>query len=292
MTHILRKGLGDGLDSLLQNKFNDGLKNSSDHMLEFQYLIYSMMLAMKKVKFVKCENGHINIESSNGFRVVDILPSGFQSQENIEYSTNAIPNDVQTSATMCQELNDLFEFSHLRRIDTVFFGTREGVEKSRLVEGLNALVLSTINRSIKDKILVTPDSRNNNLTVYSTNLHNMWSKRKLMNKLMDKLLNALLRIHLAPKREEERRKNIEKKKSQITKEDNIETSSHTSGEAKFRKLSRDTQRNILRSEHYQRKKYAAKAQEQPEKEKWQERADASMARIEKFRSQIKDRVKS
>ncbi|CEG80539.1 hypothetical protein RMATCC62417_14861 [Rhizopus microsporus] len=119
---------------------------------------------------------------------------------------------------------------------------------------------------------------------YATNLHNIWSDKRLFSKLLDHLLDVLLRIHLAPKREKEYREFVKQridkaKEKQEKREDLFLESSN-------QPFSRNQLRDILRAEYKNIKKYKKNGMKNDEeKAKWEARVKSCEKRIAYFKNE-------
>jgi hypothetical protein len=99
------------------------------------------------------------------------------------------------------------------------------------------------------------------LEQYKTNMANMWSSRRQINKLFDKSLEVLLKIHLAPNRERNYVEMLQRKKEELLKKKS-DNSNKMKG---YENLTRNQRRNLIRTAVYKRKNYQRKCENKPGK---------------------------
>ncbi|OAD01350.1 hypothetical protein MUCCIDRAFT_112793 [Mucor lusitanicus CBS 277.49] len=256
---LLRTDVPPNLVESFLQKLNAAMYDVSDYIMGMQLVVFTLMVSMKSLQLVsRGGDGGVQMKKARGFQIHDILPADYEMK--IDAATSApppLPSSALKSATFCN-------------------GAKTSHSTFDALSSANVTVLETISR---DTPRHSSELMKVALSLYKTNLKNMWAKNKLFNKALNKLLEILLRIHLAPKRESHYQKLKEKraKKQQAKKQ----------AKKEIVKSRRNTFRNALRSEKYKLQRYQRKAQGKPEGNNWARLAEQGQDRINRMYADFK-----
>ncbi|KAG1465822.1 hypothetical protein G6F46_003430 [Rhizopus delemar] len=211
INNLIREDLDPSIKDLIMKKLQRAMIGSTDYILYFSSLIQMMMICLKSNQFF-LDGDVINTRKVNGFDITTIVSSEFHT-DSPKYTITPLATDVSDSPAFDADFSQLFQEQHLSLISTKYFSNRGSQDQT-----LNAHPIQTALSKLMDAedikketfpVKNVPSSLMSlALQIYMTNFKNMWAGKTMINKLLDKLLVILLRLHLAPKRELQRRQNI------------------------------------------------------------------------------------
>ncbi|KAG1057867.1 hypothetical protein G6F43_000324 [Rhizopus delemar] len=196
---------------LIMKKLQRAMIGSTDYILHFSSLIQMMMICLKTNQFF-LDGDVINTRKVNGFDITTIVPSEFHT-DSPKYTITPLAMDVRDSPAFDADFSQLFQEQHFSLISTKYFGNRGSQYQTLNAHPIQTALFKLMDaEDIKKETFpvenVPSSLMSLALQIYMTNFKNMWADKTMINKLLDKLLVILLRLHLAPKRELQRRQNI------------------------------------------------------------------------------------
>ncbi|KAG1584549.1 hypothetical protein G6F47_011706 [Rhizopus delemar] len=141
-----------------------------------------------------------------------IVPSEFHT-DSPKYTITPLAMDVSDSLAFNADFSQLFQEQHFSLISTKYFSNRGSQDQTLNEHPIQTALFKLMDaENIKKETFpvgnVLSSLMSLALQIYVTNFKNMWADKIIVNKLLDKLLVILLPLHLAPKRELQRRQNI------------------------------------------------------------------------------------
>ncbi|KAG1039467.1 hypothetical protein G6F43_012497 [Rhizopus delemar] len=208
---LIREDLDPSIKDLIMKKLQRAMIGSTDYILYFSSLIQMMMICLKTNQFF-LDGDVINTRKVNGFNITSIVSSKFHT-DSPKYTITPLAMDVRDSPAFDADFSQLFQEQHLSLISTKYFGNRGSQDQTLKAHPIQTALFKLMDvEDIKKETFPVenvPSSRMSlALQIYMTNFKNMWAGKTMINRLLDKLLVILLRLHLAPKRELQRRQNI------------------------------------------------------------------------------------
>ncbi|KAG1536768.1 hypothetical protein G6F51_010777 [Rhizopus arrhizus] len=208
---LIREDLDPSIKGLIMKKLQRAMIGSTDYILYFSSLIQMMMICLKTNQFF-LDGDVINTRKVNGFNITSIVPSEFHT-DSPKYTITPLAMDVRDSPAFDADFSQLFQEQHLSLISTKYFDNRGSQDQTLNAHPIQTALFKLMDvEDIKKETFPVenvPSGRMSlALQIYMTNFKNMWAGKTMINRLLDKLLVILLRLHLAPKRELQRRQNI------------------------------------------------------------------------------------
>ncbi|KAG2204249.1 hypothetical protein INT46_009512 [Mucor plumbeus] len=280
---LLRQDLSHELRTIFINKLQDNLQNASNYITDFSLQVYKMILLFKNHTLDIDDNSNIVMNTLEGFPLQEILPDGFDFKNTEKRVAPAIPTNSISSDTFTKHFKTLFSTNHLQLIQSTYFEP-QGLRSSSLEEYPIHKVFTDLDVFIMKMAL----------SQFMTNFGNMWNSSTRFRNLFNHLLLVLLRLHLAPRRERERREFIEqeinktkdKRKARIITTEGIEPI--PIDKISLINLTRDQKRNLFDSERRKYIQYINRAELELEnlekKAKWNRWAQRCVIRIQTYAS--------
>ncbi|KAG1534713.1 hypothetical protein G6F45_011858 [Rhizopus arrhizus] len=208
---LIREDLDPSIKDLIMKKLQRAMIGSTDYILYFSSLIQMMMICLKTNQFF-LDGDVINTRKVNGFDITTIVPSEFHT-DSPKYTITPLAMDVSDSPAFDADFSQLFQEQHFSLISTKYFGNRGSQGQTLNAHPIQTALFKLMDaEDIKKETFpvenVPSSLMSLALKIYMTNFKNMWADKTMINKLLDKLLVTLLRLHLASKRELQRRQNI------------------------------------------------------------------------------------
>ncbi|KAG1504563.1 hypothetical protein G6F54_000908 [Rhizopus delemar] len=199
------------IKDLIMKKLQRAMIGSTDYILHFSSLIQMMMICLKTNQFF-LDGDVINTRKVNGFDITTIVPSEFHT-DSPKYTITPLAMDVSDSPAFDADFSQLFQEQHFSLISTKYFGNRGSQGQTLNAHPIQTALFKLMDaEDIKKETFpvenVPSSLMSLALQIYMTNFKNMWADKTMINNLLDKMLVILLRLHLAPKRELQRRQNI------------------------------------------------------------------------------------
>ncbi|KAG1578422.1 hypothetical protein G6F47_012897 [Rhizopus delemar] len=208
---LIREDLDPSIKDLIMKKLQRVMIGSTDYILYLSSLIQMMMICLKTNQFF-LDGNVINTRKVNGFDITTIVPSEFHT-DSPKYTITPLAMDVSDSSAFDADFSQLFQEQHFSLISTKYFGNRGSQDQTLNAHPIQTALFKLMDaEDIKKETFpvenVPSSLMSLALQIYVTNFKNMCADKTMINKLLDKLLVILLRLHLAPKRELQRRQNI------------------------------------------------------------------------------------
>ncbi|CAO3607904.1 unnamed protein product [Mucor hiemalis] len=275
---LLRNDLQTDVRSIILNRLNDAVFQTTDYVFHFSSLVQLMIICLKDSQFY-INQGSISTRKVNGFNMTTIIPNQFHTDSSAT-TIEPLAIDVSNSPAFDADFNSLFQDQHLTFIHTEYFGIRGVSEQTMRAHPVQSSLLRLLeSEEIKKDTFAEVNAPSTlkqiALQSYITNFKNMWSDKIMINKLLDKVLIVLLRLHLAPTRESRRREMM---------------NSHLEKDKEEKRPTKNYSRNILRLEMKKLKRYEKKlsnASTNIEKERWLVVTEASRNRIMQLKEKLK-----
>ena len=143
---ILRKDVNPQISEAFLRKVNAALYNVSDHLMDIQLVVFTLMLFMKSSQFVVAQSGDVEYNNCQGFSIESILPSDFRMKSDTNFSAPPLPSDAVKSESFCKTLKQLFQSQHIDYLHVTLFG-KKGSKSTNpifhaLTENNHPLILS------------------------------------------------------------------------------------------------------------------------------------------------------
>jgi hypothetical protein len=297
---LLRQDLSHELRTIFINRLQDNLQNASDYITDYSLQVYKMILLFKNHTLDIDDNSNIVMNTSEGFPLQEILPNGFDFKNTEKRVAPPIPTNSISSDTFTKHFKTLFSTNHLQLIQSTYFGP-QGLRSSSLEK-------YPIHKAFTDVIPRQEDTQPEldvfimkmALSQFMTNFGNMWNSSTRFKNLFNHLVLVLLRLHLAPRREREKREFIEqeinktkdKRKARIITTEDIEPI--PIDKISLINLTRDQKRNLFDSERRKYIQYINRAELELEnlekKAKWNRWAQRCLIRIQTYASVLEKEV--
>ncbi|KAG1539164.1 hypothetical protein G6F49_012429 [Rhizopus delemar] len=208
---LIREDLDPSIKDLIMKKLQRVMIGSTDYILYLSSLIQMMMICLKTNQFF-LDGDVINTRKVNGFDITTIVPSEFHT-DSPKYTITPLAMDVSDSPAFDADFSQLFQEQHFSLISTKYFGNRGSQGQTLNAHPIQTALFKLMDaEDIKKETFpvenVPSSLMSLALQIYMTNFKNMWADKTMINNLLDKMLVILLRLHLAPKRELQRRQNI------------------------------------------------------------------------------------
>jgi hypothetical protein len=263
---IVRKNLNQDIRDDFLRRVNDALYQTSDFIMDFQLVVFTLILSMKSSEFTIGQNNEVEFNNCQGFQLDKVFPSGFQMQSDIKYSASSLSENVLRSESFCKDFGLIFREQHIQSLYTSIYGDRRPPAVIHPVfnvlaqssHALTSLIVENTAVPARELMLMA-------LRLYKINFKNMWANNRIINKTLNKLIEVLLKIHLAPNRAREYQEFIESKLNQ-------ELRNNT-------KTPQNSFHNAIRSEKYKLNSYLKKSNDDQPENKWNVKAQKSRERI-------------
>lgn len=290
---LIRIDIAASIKQAFCQRIEQATTDVSDYISRYSLQVYKMMLVLKSSSFTLQEDGRITLEQNTGRSIATILPTGFPAQTNITHLAPFVNPDYLANAAFADEFDKLFDNKHLEDMHTFFFGSKgltlgDPSMKNALMSALPPARIE--DRNVESYLMQVARTK------YKTNFQVMWSTTKRFYSLLNNLLIVLLRIHLAPRREANKRDEIQRRRELRDNTEAIGRNQQYQESIPFNEISLieksyNAKKRLFAKERKQREKYLTKAEKDINNAtKWTAKAHRCTERLETYETVLQAEV--
>ncbi|KAI9485890.1 MAG: hypothetical protein EXX96DRAFT_546921 [Benjaminiella poitrasii] len=288
MASIIRQDILLDISQMFINTLEKTLVSTTDYITAYGIQLFKFFTLLKEYTFDIADD-NITLLQSKGFRVNDILPTGFDIEANVTHVPPPLSKICINSNVFNEYFGSMLNSSHLQVIYSTYFGPR-GIQETTLQKTpVHKAFVSHLPRQPESQPTLDVYVMQIALSVFIVNFQNMWSNTKRFTKLFNRLLNVLLKIHLAPIRERVYKQFIKNKmEGNIQKEEKDGKNQEFFGSIPFNRISiirksTNGKRRLFQAEKRRHDKYIKKVETDPgSRDKWNRRAERCQQRLNTY----------